>query len=65
MGEFEKGMVVQLKSGGPKMTVVDINPKFEASIVCEYFSGTERKRECFYPESLQIAKEKKGKIYTP
>jgi uncharacterized protein YodC (DUF2158 family) len=58
MDEFKKGMVVQLKSGGPKMTVVAINHTTKASIFCQWFSGNKRESKSFYPESLVIIKEK-------
>ncbi len=41
---FKPGDVVQLKSGGPRMTVSSIR---EGRIICEWFTGSERasKRE--------------------
>jgi len=36
MDKFKVGMIVQLKSGGPKMTVVEM----EGSIHCKWFSGS-------------------------
>ena len=57
MDEFKLGMNVQLKSGGPKMTVADINPKFESSISCNWFSGSKLEYGAFHPESLIIIKE--------
>ena len=61
MNEFKKGMIVQLKSGGPKMTVVKIDPKFEGSIGCEWFSGSKCESSSFIPESLKIIKEEQKK----
>lgn len=57
MNEFKKGMIVQLKSGGPKMTVVRIDASIESSIVCEWFSGSKCEGGAFIPESLEIVKE--------
>lgn len=61
MDEFKKGMVVELKSGGPEMTVVGIDPKYEASIFCQWFSGSKFEKKAFHPESLVIIKEEQEK----
>lgn len=61
MDEFKKGMIVQLKSGGPKMTVVEINPTLGSSIFCQWFSGSKRESGPFRPESLIIIKEEQEK----
>lgn len=56
MDEFKAGMIVKLKSGGPEMTVVEINPRFKASIICQWFSENKLERGMFHPESLVIIK---------
>lgn len=51
MGEFKTGDVVQLKSGGPKMTVND--PFTHSEIVlCQWFSGSKLESGIFDPETL-------------
>lgn len=57
MDKFKVGMIVQFKSGGPIMTVVEIDPKMESSIYCQWFSGKKREGGSFHPESLIIIKE--------
>ena len=58
MADFKKGDLVQLKSGGPKMTVN--NPMDHVSrCECQWFSGSKLQRGFFDPETLEIAKEDK------
>ena len=57
MDEFKLGIIVQLKSGGPEMTVVKIDSKYEGSIFCRWYSGDKFEKESFPPESLMIIKE--------
>jgi len=67
--EFKLGDVVQLKSGGPEMTVQNIVGKTtnktemfaytasghaEGAVVCKWFSGNELKSDIFKPETLNI-----------
>jgi uncharacterized protein YodC (DUF2158 family) len=53
--QIKKGLVVRLKSGGPKMTV----RKFHASDlwVCTWFAGDELKEGNFTPAQLDIVTE--------
>jgi uncharacterized protein YodC (DUF2158 family) len=57
--EFEVGDVVQLKSGGPKMTIENIgkygmgSTKDEAK--CVWFDGTKRNEALFELAALRIA----------
>ena len=51
MAEFGKGMVVQLKSGGPEMTVAAIDKN---GVFCNWFADNEVKSEYFSPETLKI-----------
>jgi uncharacterized protein YodC (DUF2158 family) len=56
MNDLEVGSVVQLKSGGPMMTVVDLNGKGGA--VCVWFPGdnySEAKTATFPPAALNKA----------
>jgi uncharacterized protein YodC (DUF2158 family) len=65
MSEFSNGEVVQLKSGGPKMTITYIddtpNPEdvftsgipFRVEIYCKWFDAKDAVQTAtFYPESL-------------
>ena len=52
---FSKGDIVQLKSGGPKMTVEEVTLKsmVETEIVkCQWFSGSKLQDGWFNPDSL-------------
>ncbi len=55
--EFKIGDLVQLKSGGPTMTIIgmvpsDYNP---TAMICMWYVGDERKREEFAPATLKKA----------
>jgi uncharacterized protein YodC (DUF2158 family) len=58
---FQPGDIVQLKSGGPKMTVQrkdDFLPRIgqEADKVeCQWFVGNKLQHGSFFPESLKSA----------
>jgi len=58
MEEFKEGMVVKLKSGGPKMTIVEINPSY---ILCEWFHENKHDQRRFHPQSLMIVEEEQEK----
>jgi len=49
MAKFKEGDIVQLKSGGPKMTVEDI---FDDDIMCQWFEGSKLNEGIFTQESL-------------
>ena len=51
MEDFEIGDVVQLRSGGPKMTVHSLVSDCDA--VCQWFEGNEVHEESFPREALQ------------
>lgn len=57
--QFKEGDIVQLKSGGPKMTVQD--PDYGDSITCSWFAGSKLENGVFKPNTLQhyVETEKK------
>ena len=58
---FEIGDIVQLKSGGPKMTVTNHGSKGE--IVCSWFGGSKKESAMFPFDALKVPEpeDKKGK----
>ncbi len=63
--ELKVGAVVQLKSGGPKMTIQDIGDYShpggtENSAKCFWFDGNEQKVEYFDISGLQIVEVHNG-----
>ncbi len=56
MNEIQKGAVVQLKSGGPRMTYTG-QKGGNGVLKCQWFAGTELKDGWFPPESLEVQKE--------
>lgn len=66
MGEFKIGEIVQLKSGGPKMTVSDTAPLAALHkpnyIQCQWFAGSKLESGNFHKDSLvKVTEEKKEK----
>jgi uncharacterized protein YodC (DUF2158 family) len=58
--DFEVGDVVVLKSGGPKMTVVDFAKSFAGEypvVGCRWFDKNEKKIGSFPPDTLEKAKD--------
>jgi len=53
MSEFKKGDVVQLKSGGPKMTIGYLLTDDTNRVKCTWFDGKTVKEETFYTEQLK------------
>lgn len=55
--KFKPGDIVQLKSGGPAMTVAKINTDTLTGELrgyyCEWFKGASKEREHFTEETLQ------------
>ena len=51
MEDFEIGNVVQLRSGGPKMTVHGFAP--DGDVICQWFEGNAVHEESFPREALQ------------
>ncbi len=52
MEEYIVGDVVQLKSGGEKMTIKNIGFLHEDQIQCQWFEGKKIILENFYPSML-------------
>ena len=57
--KFKVGDVVQLKSGGPEMTIEGIGDEGWAD--CVWFSGLEAKRESFPLDALQTVSNQDSK----
>jgi uncharacterized protein YodC (DUF2158 family) len=53
MAEWNSGDVVELKSGGPKMTIQTV---VGGVVHCQWFVDAELKKGAFDPESLRAAK---------
>lgn len=54
MASFKEGDIVQLKSGGPKMTVVHVLPGSPSSYYdCKWFAGSKLSQGRFSADSLQ------------
>jgi len=51
MADWKKGDLVELKSGGPPMTVNDIHNN--GKLYCFWFDGTEQKNGLFNPETVK------------
>ena len=56
-GQFQVGDVVQLKSGGPKMTVTQVGNHeiYGPTVWCAWFVGTKKENDTFPPGSLAKA----------
>jgi uncharacterized protein YodC (DUF2158 family) len=52
MADFKAGEVVQLVSGGPKMTVED-QDDLDGEVRCKWFAGAKLNSGYFQPESLR------------
>jgi uncharacterized protein YodC (DUF2158 family) len=53
--KFKVGDIVQLKSGGPKMTVESTESYGDKSIECAWFAGAKREHSVFHPDILIMA----------
>ncbi len=51
---FKVGQVVQLKSGGPKMTVSGFS-NIDESVYCTWFAGAKKEHGSFPPDTLMPA----------
>lgn len=55
--KFKLGDIVQLKSGGPAMTVAEIKNDYSGAVSgyrCEWFKGASKEVSNFGEETLQI-----------
>jgi len=63
-GKFQIGSIVELKSGGPKMTVAGIDTRFTVPkpdvYKCQWFGGKKLEDGYFPEESLKLAEETNG-----
>jgi uncharacterized protein YodC (DUF2158 family) len=58
--ELKTGDVVQLKSGGPKMTVTVVGDQYGVPTVwCVWFVGTKREEGQFPPDTLELSSRDK------
>ena len=54
--QFKAGDVVQLKSGGPKMTVTQAGDRLgKPTVWCAWFDGPTKHQDTFPPDSLEMA----------
>ena len=60
MPELKKGDLVELKSGGPEMTINQIN---DASVTCVWFDGTNRQEAVFDVAALERVADKPRQIH--
>ncbi|TZF85241.1 YodC family protein [Cognatilysobacter lacus] len=54
--KFKIGDVVQLRSGGPHMTVQNIGEYVVANpgVMCVWFDGSKKLEDVFHPDSLEL-----------
>ena len=62
MAKYKMGDVVQLKSGGPEMTVASVSKLMGTSYECQWFSGKKLERGNFPEDSLQNPPARTGPI---
>lgn len=55
--KFRSGNFVQLKSGGPKMTVSRKNPFHKGQYDCKWFAGSKLNEGLFDEDELQAYQE--------
>lgn len=56
MSQWKVGDLVQLKSGGPVMTVASVRDDI-GQLACKWFLNSEPKSDWFPPEALELAKK--------
>jgi uncharacterized protein YodC (DUF2158 family) len=52
MSKLKTGDIVQLKSGGPKMTIEEVLPVGNV-VKCQWFAGSKLETGLFHPESIK------------
>lgn len=58
MAKFKAGDLVELKSGGPVMTIEKVNTSFssdEVSYACSWFAGAKDNKKVFAEPALKAA----------
>ncbi len=64
--QITAGIVVQLKSGGPHMTVSRIRElNGETRVDCDWFEGTKAQHGTFPPASLKVVTEERTTSVEP
>jgi uncharacterized protein YodC (DUF2158 family) len=53
MEKFQIGELVKLKSGGPVMTVNDVDVVDISIVYCKWFSGSKNLKDSFHVDSLE------------
>jgi len=59
MKKFKTGDIVQLKSGGPKMTVERVSLDLDSQYLCQWFSGSKLNSGWFPSDSIIKVEEEK------
>ena len=58
MAEFKVGDILQLKSGGPKMTCTKTrDPLHQGQVECKWFAGGKQQVGYFPPDALEFAEK--------
>jgi len=58
MADFKPGDLVVLKSGGPVMTVDDVDKYGQTGVSCVWFAGAKREVATFQHHSIELAPPK-------
>jgi len=59
MTEFKTGDIVQLKSGGPKMTCAGTRSPLNGIMEYVWFAGSKKERGCFTADMLNLVTDEK------
>ncbi len=59
MGSFNKGDIVELKSGGPPMTVAQVEGE---RVLCQWFDGKSPAAQRFDAATLKISEGRSGPV---
>jgi uncharacterized protein YodC (DUF2158 family) len=63
MAKFKVGDIVQLKSGGSKMTCTKIKPLHQGGIECKWFEGNKLKVGYFPPDALMFPQKESPPLH--
>ncbi len=62
MAKFKVGDIVQLKSGGPKMTCTDVHSAYlKGEVECKWFAGGKQQSGYFPKDALTFPEEESSK----